>query len=41
MISSMMRFASVIGIAKPSPILPLAPPELKVAIAEFTPMRRP
>ena len=40
-ISSMMRFASVIGIEKPRPIFPLAPPELSVAIAELTPIRRP
>ena len=39
MISSMTRFASLIGIEKPSPILPLAPPDESVAIAELTPMR--
>ena len=37
-ISSMTRFASVIGIAKPSPMLPLVPPDESVAIAELTPM---
>ena len=37
-ISSITRFASVIGIAKPSPMLPLVPPDESVAIAEFTPM---
>ena len=37
----MTRLASLIGIEKPSPILPLVPPEVSVAIAELTPMIRP
>ena len=36
-ISSIIRFASVIGIAKPSPMFPLVPPDESVAIAELTP----
>ena len=36
-ISSMTRFASLIGIEKPSPIEPLVPPVERVAIAELTP----
>jgi hypothetical protein len=41
MISSMTRFASLIGIEKPRPIDPLADPLESVAIAELTPMMRP
>ena len=39
--SSITRLASFIGIAKPNPMLPLVPPEDKVAIAELTPMILP
>ena len=38
MISSMTRFASLIGIENPSPIDPLVPPDESVAIAELTPI---
>ena len=34
----MTRLASLIGIEKPSPILPETTPEESVAIAELTPM---
>ena len=41
MSSSITRFASLIGIEKPSPILPLTPPDESVAMAELTPIMRP
>ena len=41
MISSITRFASLIGIENPKPMLPLVPPDVSVAIAELTPMMRP
>jgi hypothetical protein len=40
-ISSITRFASLIGIENPRPIDPLVPPDESVAIAELTPMIRP
>ena len=40
-ISSITRFASLIGIEKPSPMLPAVQPLESVAIAELTPMIRP
>ena len=36
--SSIIRFASLIGIENPSPMLPLVPPDERVAIAELTPI---
>jgi hypothetical protein len=39
--SSTTRLASLMGIANPSPMLPLDPPDDNVAIAEFTPIIRP
>ena len=41
MISSMTRFASLIGIENPRPIDPLADPLESVAIAELTPITCP
>ena len=40
-ISSITRFASLIGIENPRPMLPLVDPLERVAIAELTPMMRP